>query len=83
MDHYTALVFIPIEVLISAPSLGKTKSLPTVTCRIASQHPLPIIMTSQHHHPPSSMRVGVPAPMMKMMATLKVCMQKVSEIKKI
>ena len=43
----------------------------------------PIMMTSQHHHPQSSMRVGVAAPMMKMMMTLKVCMQKVSEIKKI
>ena len=49
----------------------------------ASQHPLPIMMTSQHHHPPSSMRVGVAALMMKMMTTLKVCKQKVSEIKKI
>ena len=81
MDHCTALVFIPIAVLTSAQSIGKSKSLPTITRRIASQHPLPIMMTSQHHHPPSSMRVGVAAPMMKMMTTLKVCMQKVSEIK--
>ena len=72
------LVFIHIAVLISAQSLGKSKSqfrLPTVTCRIASQYPLPIMMISQHHRPPSSMRVGIAATMMKVMTILKVCMQ--------